>query len=52
VSEVRHEIPPSPVITAAPRRGPVRWLVFATVVTALLMHAIDQTSVATALSAM
>ncbi len=52
MSEVRHEIPPSPVTTAAPRRGAVRWLVFATVVLAMLMHAIDQTSVATALSAM
>jgi EmrB/QacA subfamily drug resistance transporter len=49
VSAVDHEAPPA---VPAPRRGPVRWLVFATVVLAMLMHAIDQTSVATALSAM
>jgi EmrB/QacA subfamily drug resistance transporter len=39
-------------VDAAPRRALIRWLVFATVVLAMLMHAIDQTSVATALSAM
>ncbi|GAA5116283.1 MFS transporter [Pseudonocardia adelaidensis] len=42
----------SVTVDAAPRRPLVRWLVFATVVLAMLMHAIDQTSVATALSAM
>ncbi len=42
----------SVTVEAAPRRALVRWLVFATVVLAMLMHAIDQTSVATALSAM
>jgi EmrB/QacA subfamily drug resistance transporter len=42
----------SATVEAAPRRAVVRWLVFATVVLAMLMHAIDQTSVATALSAM
>jgi EmrB/QacA subfamily drug resistance transporter len=39
-------------VETAPRRALVRWSVFATVVLAMLMHAIDQTSVATALSAM
>jgi EmrB/QacA subfamily drug resistance transporter len=42
----------SVAVDAAPRRPLVRWLVFGTVVLAMLMHAIDQTSVATALSAM
>jgi EmrB/QacA subfamily drug resistance transporter len=42
----------STTVDTAPRRPLVRWLVFATVVLAMLMHAIDQTSVATALSAM
>lgn len=42
----------SVTVDAAPRPALVRWLVFATVVLAMLMHAIDQTSVATALSAM
>ena len=42
----------SVTVDATPRRALVRWLVFATVVLAMLMHAIDQTSVATALSAM
>jgi EmrB/QacA subfamily drug resistance transporter len=49
VSRARYEVPPH---QTAPRRRLVRWLVFATVVLAMLMHAIDQTSVATALSAM
>lgn len=53
MSGARQEVPPAaPPEPFAPRRPLVRWLVFATVVLAMLMHAIDQTSVATALSAM
>lgn len=42
----------SKAVAAERRPALVRWSVFATVVVAILMHSIDQTSIATALSAM